>query len=63
MILDSYFDLVQDTFTAIASDSGAVFLSIDLTEGEWYDYDEKESREVSVTDLEFKIVQTKQLLK
>ena len=49
----------QDTFTAVASDSQTLFSPVDLTEGEWYDYDEKEGREVSITDLEFKINQTK----
>ena len=49
----------QDTFTAVASDSGTVFNPVDLCDGEWYDYDEKESREVSITDIDFKIIQTK----
>ncbi|EGP84812.1 unnamed protein product [Zymoseptoria tritici ST99CH_1A5] len=31
------------------------FTSIDLTEGDWYDYDEKAGEEVSVKDVKFEI--------
>lgn len=44
----------------MASDSGVSFVPAELAaDGEWYDYDDKESREVSILDLEFKINQTK----
>jgi hypothetical protein len=51
-----------DTFAAVAADSGVVFDPVDLSSAsgrEWYDYDEKESREVSITDLRIQIMQVK----
>lgn len=36
-------------------DSGTKFTAIDLSEGEWYDYDEKAGEEVSITDLKWTI--------
>ncbi|TQN73271.1 UPF0587 protein [Colletotrichum shisoi] len=36
-------------------DSGSKFSAIDLTEGEWYDYDEKAGEEVSIKDLKWEI--------
>ncbi|KAF2239917.1 DUF866-domain-containing protein [Viridothelium virens] len=36
-------------------ESGTSFSGIDLSEGEWFDYDEKASEEVSIKDLEWEI--------
>ncbi len=36
-------------------DSPTVFSSIDLQEGEWFDYDEKVGEEVSIKDLKWEI--------
>ncbi|GJC85832.1 UPF0587 protein C2D10.03c [Colletotrichum liriopes] len=36
-------------------DSGSKFSAIDLTDGEWYDYDEKAGEEVSIKDLKWEI--------
>lgn len=36
-------------------ESGTPFKEMDLTEGEWFDYDEKNSEEVSVTDVKWDI--------
>ena len=36
-------------------DSGSKFPSIDLQEGEWYDYDEKTKEEVSIKDVQWEI--------
>jgi hypothetical protein len=37
-------------------DSGTKFSSIDLAEGEWYDYDEKSGEEVAITNLVWEVV-------
>lgn len=46
----------------MAEDSGTKFEGIDLVseKGEWYEYDEKESREVSISAISFKIIVVKQ---
>jgi len=36
-------------------ESNTAFTSIDLTEGEWYDYDEKAGEEVSIKDVSWEI--------
>jgi len=36
-------------------DSPTTFTGIDLQEGEWFEYDEKASAEVSIKDLEWEI--------
>lgn len=36
-------------------DSGTKFSSIDLTEGEWFEYDEKAGQEVTIKDLKWEI--------
>ena len=36
-------------------DSSTKFTGIDLQEGEWYDYDEKASDEVSIRDVKWEI--------
>ncbi|KAJ1977371.1 hypothetical protein H4R35_002331 [Dimargaris xerosporica] len=38
---------------AVGVESGQIFDEIDLTDGDWADYDEKANNEVSVMDLEF----------
>ncbi|TKA33625.1 hypothetical protein B0A50_00461 [Salinomyces thailandicus] len=40
---------------AIGTESGTKFSDIDLTEGDWYDYDEKVSEEVSIKDVKWEI--------
>ena len=40
---------------AEGTDSGTKFTGIDLSEGEWYEYDEKASAEVSIKDLTWEI--------
>lgn len=35
--------------------TGTKFESIDLTDGEWYDYDEKASEEVSIQGIKWEI--------
>jgi hypothetical protein len=37
------------------AESATPFNSIDLQEGEWYDYDEKAGEEVSITDVKWEI--------
>lgn len=39
----------------MGSDSGTKFGSIELMEGEWFDYDEKASEEVSITSVKWQI--------
>ena len=39
----------------MGSESGTKFSAIDLTEGDWYDYDEKTSEEVSITNIKWQI--------
>lgn len=36
-------------------ESSTKFSAIDLTEGDWFDYDEKASEEVSIKDMKFEI--------
>lgn len=36
-------------------DSNTTFTEIDLTEGEWFDYDEKAGEEVSIKELKWEI--------
>lgn len=36
-------------------ESGTKFSPIDLTEGDWYEYDEKSSEEVSIKDVKWEI--------
>lgn len=40
---------------ATGIDSGSKFGAIDLTEGEWFDYDEKAGDEVSIKDIKWDI--------
>jgi len=43
---------------AEGTDSGTKFTAIDLTEGEWFDYDEKAGEEVGITNLKWEIVRS-----
>ena len=45
----------QGEWKATGIDSNTKFDAIDLTEGDWYDYDEKASEEVSIKDLNWEI--------
>lgn len=36
-------------------ESGSKFTEIDLSEGEWFDYDEKAGDEVSIKDIKWEI--------
>ncbi|GAB7361727.1 hypothetical protein MBLNU230_g1774t1 [Neophaeotheca triangularis] len=40
---------------ATGVDSGTKFTGIDLTEGDWYDYDEKAGEEVSIKEMQWEI--------
>ncbi|KAF1349036.1 hypothetical protein BDV97DRAFT_354881 [Delphinella strobiligena] len=40
---------------AVGVDSGSKFTGIDLTEGDWYDYDEKAGDEVSIKEMKWTI--------
>ncbi|KAI4197980.1 MAG: hypothetical protein LQ350_005565 [Teloschistes chrysophthalmus] len=42
-------------FTAHGAETNTKFTGIDLSEGEWFDYDEKAGEEVSVKDLKWEI--------
>ena len=48
-------DYVQGEWKASGAESGTKFSGIDLTDGEWFDYDEKSSEEVSVTNIKWEI--------
>jgi Eukaryotic protein of unknown function (DUF866) len=45
----------QGEWEAKGLESTTIFSGIDLQEGEWFDYDEKASGEVSVKDLKWEI--------
>jgi hypothetical protein len=40
---------------ATGTDTGSKFTAVDLSDGEWYDYDEKAGTEVSVKDVKWQI--------
>jgi len=40
---------------AEGTESGSKFTAIDLSEGEWFEYDEKTSEEVSITGVKWEI--------
>jgi hypothetical protein len=48
--------LKKGSWLATGLDTGTKFSNIDLQEGEWFDYDEKASEEVSVKDIKWEIV-------
>ena len=45
----------QGEWEAVGTDSNTKFTGIDLSEGEWFDYDEKAGEEVSIKDLQWEI--------
>lgn len=45
----------QGEWQAVGAETGTKFSGIDLTDGEWYDYDEKASEEVSITNVKWDI--------
>ncbi|KAJ4296613.1 hypothetical protein N0V90_006660 [Kalmusia sp. IMI 367209] len=45
----------EGEFQATGAESGTKFASIDLSEGEWFDYDEKAGEEVSITNVTWQI--------
>lgn len=46
---------MQGSWLAEGVDSNTKFADIDLTEGEWFDYDEKANDEVSIKELKWEI--------
>lgn len=46
---------LQGEWEAKGLESPTIFSGIDLQEGEWFDYDEKVSAEVSIKDLKWEI--------
>lgn len=48
-------DLFQGDWQAKGIESGTSFAAIDLSEGEWFDYDEKQGEEVSIKDIKWEI--------
>jgi hypothetical protein len=46
----------EGNWEAKGIDSNTVFKDIDLSEGDWFDYDEKAGAEVSIKDLKWEIV-------
>ncbi len=49
-------DYVQGEWLVDGADSNTKFEGVELTEGEWFDYDEKAGDEVSIKDLKWDIV-------
>ncbi|KAL1588077.1 hypothetical protein WHR41_03375 [Cladosporium halotolerans] len=45
----------EGDFKASGVESNSQFTGIDLTEGEWFDYDEKAGEEVSIKDIQWEI--------
>lgn len=45
----------QGAWLAEGVDSGTKFAEIDLTDDEWFDYDEKAGDEVSIKDIKWEI--------
>ena len=51
----SFSNFQQGEWNAKGVESSSKFAGIDLQEGEWYDYDEKTSEEVSIKDVKWTI--------
>ncbi|KAF1953328.1 DUF866-domain-containing protein [Byssothecium circinans] len=45
----------EGEFLATGVESGTKFTGVDLSEGEWFDYDEKAGEEVSITNVKWSI--------
>lgn len=48
--------MVQGEWEAKGAETPTAFTAIDLSEGEWYDYDEKTGDEVSIKEVKWEIV-------
>lgn len=48
-------DIYQGDWVANGAESTTKFTGIDLSEGDWYDYDEKASEEVSIKEMKWEI--------
>lgn len=46
---------MKGEFEAKGAESNTKFASIDLSEGEWFDYDEKAGEEVSIANVKWEI--------
>lgn len=47
--------MIQGEWEATGAESSTPFSGIDLSDGEWYDYDEKAGEEVSIKEVEWKL--------
>lgn len=45
----------QGEWEAKGAESGTAFSGIDLSDGEWYDYDEKAGEEVSIKEISWSV--------
>ncbi|KAK9358142.1 hypothetical protein V1504DRAFT_436062 [Lipomyces starkeyi] len=46
---------VEGPWTCKSEANGAIFEEVDLSQGEWFDYDEKAGEEVMITDVKWQI--------
>ena len=46
---------LQGEWEATGLESGTKFTGIDLSDGEWFDYDEKAGEEVSITGVKWEV--------
>lgn len=53
--IDTNSQIPQGEWEAKGIESSTPFSGIDLSEGEWYDYDEKAGEEVSIKDITWNI--------
>ena len=51
----SFADYLQGEWLAVGLDSRTKFAGVELDQGEWFDYDEKTSEEVSIKDVKWEI--------
>ena len=47
--------ILQGEWLAVGTESNTKFSGFDLSEGEWFDYDEKAGEEVSIKDIKWEI--------
>lgn len=45
----------EGKFACVGAESGTKFNEIDLSDNEWFDYDEKSGEEVSITDVQWSV--------
>lgn len=55
LMVEPFLTLIQGEWKATGLESGTQFSGIDLTDGEWFDYDEKAGEEVSITTVKWEI--------